>query len=72
MNKDFEWQVPSHYSDPYFNLSVYKAAPKMYEALQSWGELYSMRPLDSGDDMQKILERCWDKTERALAKAEGK
>ena len=49
-----------------------KAAPDMYEALESWGELWNMRPLDSGCDMQEILERCWDKTEKALAKAEGK
>ena len=49
-----------------------KAAPEMYEALESWEELWNMRPLDSGDDMQRILERCWDKTEQALAKAEGK
>ena len=44
---------------------------EMYEALESWEELWDMRPLDSGDDMQQILERCWDKTELALAKAEG-
>ena len=54
------------------NAHLIATAPMMYEALQSWEELWNMRPLDSGADMQEILERCWDKTEQALAKAEGK
>ena len=56
----------------HFNAHLIAAAPEMYEALKSWGELYAMRPIDSGDDIQKILKRCWCKTEKALAKAEGK
>ena len=54
------------------NAHLITAAPAMYEALASWGELWAMRPLDSGEDMQEILQRCWAKTEDALAKAEGK
>ena len=45
---------------------------EMYEALESWEELWGMRPLDSGEDTQAILRRCWAKTEAALTKAEGK
>lgn len=47
------------------------AAPDMLEALRGWAELYAMRPLDSGADIQQILERCWHKTEDALIKATG-
>jgi len=54
------------------NAHLISAAPDMYEALQSWEELWGMRPLDSGADMQMILRKCWIKTYRALAKAEGK
>lgn len=54
------------------NAHLIAAAPDMYEALESWEELWNMRPLDSGADMQEILERCWAKTEKARAKAEGR
>jgi len=51
---------------------LHKSASDMYEALNSWSELYNMRPLDSGPDIDTILRRCWAKTTKALAKAEGK
>jgi SHS2 domain-containing protein len=58
--------------DTFADAQLISAAPDMYKALESWQELWDMRPLDSGADMQEILERCWEKTEKALAKAEGK
>ena len=42
----------------------------LVEALNSWSELWDMRPLDSGEDMQQILRRCWAKTSKAISKAE--
>ena len=38
-HSDFEWKVPAHYSDPYFNLAVYKSAPDLYEACKEALEL---------------------------------
>jgi len=43
----------------------------MYEALNSWGDLWDMQPLDTGADIHEILVRCWKKTVKALTKAEG-
>ena len=54
------------------NARLIASAPDMYEALEGWSELWDMRPLDSGEDMQQILKRCWAKTVKALARAEGK
>lgn len=54
------------------NARLIAAAPAMYKALEAWSELYAMRPMDSGDDINEILERCWAKTEKALSQAEGK
>ena len=48
------------------------AFDQLLEALKGWVELWNMRPIDSGADMQEILARCWHKTELALDKAEGK
>ena len=63
MSDDFEWQVPAHYSDPYFNLSVYKAASDVYEALKALVEYH-----------QKYSGAipCLADAIKALAKAEGK
>ena len=46
------------------------AAPELYKACLAWRELWGMRPLDSGADMQNILKRCWEKTTKAIKKAE--
>ncbi len=43
----------------------------LVEALNSWSELQDMRPLDSGEDMQQVLRKCWGKTLKALALAEA-
>ena len=45
---------------------------ELYEALRAWDELRAMQPLDSGDDIRKILHKCCSITDKALAKAEGK
>jgi hypothetical protein len=52
------------------NARLIASAPQMYEALESWSELWEMRPLDSGDDMQRILARCWAKTVKVLAEVD--
>ena len=54
------------------NARLIAASPSMYEALKGWSELWEIRPLDSGADMQQILRRCWNRTIQALAKAEEK
>ena len=41
---------------------------ELWEACRAWEELWNMRPLDSGSDMQEILARCWAQTERVLDK----
>ncbi len=46
-------------------------APQMYEALEAWEELWEMRPLDSGADIQELLARCWAKTSKVLAAIDG-
>jgi len=43
---------------------------ELLEACKSWETLWELRPLDSGADMQDILRKCWNKTEKAITKAE--
>lgn len=54
------------------NAHLIAAAPDMYEALKAWDELRAMQPLDSGADIDAILQKCSQKTDKALLKAEGK
>ncbi len=54
------------------NACLIASSPEMYEALIAWGELVAMRPLDSGADIDDILTRCDEITDKALAKAEGR
>jgi len=49
-----------------------KAVKGLYEALASWDKLRNMRPLDSGDDIDAILEECSEISDMALAEAEKK
>ena len=78
IDEEREWRVPAHYSDPYFNLSVYKAAPLMYEALKELVDVITLLAAD-GIFMQRGLKdlgeqavTAGNKGEKALAKAEGK
>ena len=61
--KRFEFKVPAHYSDPYFNLAVYKAAPDLYEAL--WELILAIGALPNNHP--SVV-----KAKKALAKAENK
>lgn len=70
MTDSFEWKVPSYYADPAFNLSVYKAAPDMYEALKEIQELMGT-PIETYEEFQKIAPPIFNKGKQALAKAEG-
>ena len=54
------------------NANLISAAPDMYEALIAWDELIAMRPLDSGADIDAILQKCAELSEKAIAKAESK
>ena len=49
-----------------------KSAPDLYEALMAWDKLRAMQPLDSGADIDAILQECSEITDKALAKAESK
>ncbi|KKN62148.1 hypothetical protein LCGC14_0514270 [marine sediment metagenome] len=44
---------------------------ELWEACRAWAELWNWKPLDSGDNMQEILERSWVQTKRVLAKIEN-
>ena len=44
----------------------------MYEALIAWDELRKMQPLDSGADIDAILQKCAEITDKALLKAEAR
>ena len=58
--------------NPKANAHLIVAAPDMYEALKGWDKLRAMRPLDSGADIDAILQKCAEITDKALARAEGK
>lgn len=55
-----------------FYCPLHKSATALYEALLSWDKLRAMRPMDSGADIEAILNECSDITDKALALAEGK
>jgi len=48
---------------------LHKAAPKLYKALRGWDKLRAMQPLDSGADIDAILQECAEITDKALALA---
>jgi hypothetical protein len=54
------------------NAHLIAAAPDMYEALRTWDKLRAMQPLDSGADIDAILQKCAEITDKAILKAEGK
>jgi len=49
----------------------HEAALDMYEALESWKGYFFMPKKERKANAKKLLENCWTKTARALAKAEG-
>ncbi len=55
-----------------FIVKACNAYDELVEACKSWRELWELRPLDSGSDMQEVLRRCHSKTEKAINKAEGR
>ena len=61
MSEQFEWKVPTTYFEPYFNLSVYKAAPIMYETIKELlrrDEFGSIRlPTQASDALKKSVSK---------------
>lgn len=53
------------------NAHLIAAAPDMLMALKAWDKLRAMRPLDSGADIDEILNECSLITDKALLKAGG-
>lgn len=64
--------IPAHWNNAEANGHLISACPDMYKALRVWDKLRVMQPLDSGADIDAILQECAKITDKALAKADGK